>query len=101
MVLVEVTLGLQLVSLNGAWVLILLTTLGTGFRLSIWDVDDIALEMADHPNFWADGSREDFSSVGGFEVAGAVFVYLLLSLHLMVLFGGGGGGSEEYGGARL
>ena len=35
-VLVEVTLGLQpVVSLNGAWVLILLTTLGTGFRLSI------------------------------------------------------------------
>ena len=36
-----------------------------------WDADDIALEMTDHPNVWTDGSREDFSSVGGFEVAGA------------------------------
>ena len=34
--------------------------------------------MSDHPNIWTDGSREDFSSVGGFEVAGAV-VYLLAS----------------------
>ena len=40
-----------------------------------WDADDIALEMSDHPNIWTDGSREDFTSVGGFEVAGAV-VYL-------------------------
>ena len=36
-----------------------------------WDADDIALEMTDHPNILTDGSREDFSSVGGFEVAGA------------------------------
>ena len=36
-----------------------------------WDADDIALEMSDHPNIWTDCSREDFSSVGGFEVAGA------------------------------
>ena len=36
-----------------------------------WDADDIALEMSDHPNIWTDGIREDFSSVGGFEVAGA------------------------------
>ena len=36
-----------------------------------WDADDIALEMPDHPNVWTDGSREDFSSLGGFEVAGA------------------------------
>ena len=36
-----------------------------------WDADDIALEMAEHPNIWTDGSREDFSSLGGFEVAGA------------------------------
>ena len=27
--------------------------------------------MSEHPNVWTDGSREDFSSVGGFEVAGA------------------------------
>ena len=36
-----------------------------------WDADDIALEMTDHPNVWTDGGREDFSSVGGFDVAGA------------------------------
>ena len=36
-----------------------------------WDADDIALEMTDHPNVWTGGSREDFSSIGGFEVAGA------------------------------
>ena len=27
--------------------------------------------MSEYPNIWTDGSREDFSSVGGFEVAGA------------------------------
>ena len=36
-----------------------------------WDADDVALEMSEHPNIWTDGSREDFSSIGGFEVAGA------------------------------
>ena len=36
-----------------------------------WDADDIALEMSEHPNVWTDGGREDFSSVGLFEVAGA------------------------------
>ena len=36
-----------------------------------WDADDIASEMTDAPNIWTDGSREDFSSIGGFEVAGA------------------------------
>ena len=35
------------------------------------DADDIALEMSEYPNIWTDGSREDFSSIGGFEVAGA------------------------------
>ena len=43
-----------------------------------WDADDIALEMSDHSNVWTGGSREDFSSVGGFEVAGAG-VHLLAS----------------------
>ena len=38
--------------------------------LDYWDADDIAMEMSDH-NIWTDGSREDFSSVGDFEVAGA------------------------------
>ena len=36
-----------------------------------WDAADVALEMPEHPNIWTDGSREDFSSIGGFEVAGA------------------------------
>ena len=27
--------------------------------------------MTEHPNIWTDGSREDFSSIGCFEVAGA------------------------------
>ena len=27
--------------------------------------------MSDSPNIWTDGSRKDFSSIGGFEVAGA------------------------------
>ena len=36
-----------------------------------WDADGIALEMSDTPNIWTDGSREDFSAIGGFEVAGA------------------------------
>ena len=36
-----------------------------------WDAADIALEMPEYPDIWTDGSREDFSSIGGFEVAGA------------------------------
>ena len=36
-----------------------------------WDADDIALEMSDAPNIWTGGSWEDFSLIGGFEVAGA------------------------------
>ena len=63
-----------------------------------WDADDVALEMSDHPNIWTDGSREDFSSVGGFEVAGAG-VYLPPS---EVAFDSSVyGTSEEYGDARL
>ena len=30
-----------------------------------WDAHDIALEMSEYPNIWTDGSRKDFSSVGG------------------------------------
>ena len=41
-----------------------------------WDTDDIALEVSDAPYIWTDGTREDFSSTGGFEVAGAG-VYVL------------------------
>ena len=43
-----------------------------------WDAADVALEMSDHPDIWTDGGREDLSSVGGFEVAGAG-VYLFAS----------------------
>ena len=27
--------------------------------------------LSEHPDVWTDGSREDFSSIGSFEVAGA------------------------------
>ena len=63
-----------------------------------WDADDIALEMPEHPNVWTEGSREDFSSLGGFEVAGAG-VYLPasgLAFENLVW-----GAVEEYGDARL
>ena len=63
-----------------------------------WDADDIALEMPEHPNIWTDGSREDFSSIGGFEVAGAG-VYLPAA---EVAFDNSVWGTvEEYGDARL
>ena len=63
-----------------------------------WDADDIALEMPDHPNIWTDGSREDFSSIGGFEVAGAG-VYLPAA---EVAFDHSVWGTvEEYGNAQL
>ena len=63
-----------------------------------WDAADIALEMPEHPNVWTDGSREDFTSMGGFEVAGAG-VYLLAS---EVAFDRSvWGTAEEYGDARL
>ena len=54
--------------------------------------------MSEHPNIWTDGSREDFSSVGGFEVAGAG-VYLPAS---RVAFDSSTWETaEEYGDARL
>ena len=63
-----------------------------------WDADDIALEMPDHPNIWTDGSREDYSSIGGFEVAGAG-TYLPAS---EIAFDHSVWGTvEEYGDARL
>ena len=63
-----------------------------------WDADDIALEIPDHPNIWTDGSREDFSSTGGFEVAGAG-VYLPAS---EIAFDNSVWGTvEEYGNAQL
>ena len=63
-----------------------------------WDADDIALEMSQHPNIWTDGSREDFSSVGGFEVAGAG-VYLPASEDAVDC--SVWRAAEEYGDARL
>ena len=63
-----------------------------------WDAADIALEMSEHPDIWTDGSREDFSSVGGFEFAGAG-VYL--SASELAFEGSVWGTAEEYGDARL
>ena len=63
-----------------------------------WDAHGIALEMSDHPVIWTDGSREDFSSIGDFEVAGAG-VYLPAA---EVAFESAVWGvAEEYGDARL
>ena len=63
-----------------------------------WDADDIALEMPEHPNVWTDGSREDFSSVGGFEVAGAG---VFLPAAEVAFDHSVWGTVEEYGDARL
>ena len=63
-----------------------------------WDADDIALEMSEHPNVWTDGGREDLSSVGRFDVAGAG-VHLLASE--LAFEGSVWGTAEEYGDARL
>ena len=63
-----------------------------------WDAADIALEMSEYPNISTDGSREDFSSIGGFEVAGAG-VYLPASV--LAFEGSVWGTAEEYGVARL
>ena len=56
------------------------------------------MEIPEHPNIWTDGSREDFSSIGGFEVAGAG-VYLPASE--LAFDGLVWGTAEEYGDARL
>ena len=56
------------------------------------------MELSDHPYIWTDGSREDFSPEGGFEVAGAG-VYLPAS---EVAFDHSvWSTAEEYGDARL
>ena len=56
----ERCLGAYPVDISGSWT-----------PPDYWDAAHIALEMSQHPNIWTDGSREDFSSVGGSEVAGA------------------------------
>ena len=63
-----------------------------------WDADDIALEVSEYPNIWTDGSSEVFSSLGGFEVAGAG-VYLPASE--LAFDGSVWGTTEEYGDAPL
>ena len=84
---VENCLGAYPVDFNAAWT-----------PPDYWDVDDIALKIPDHPNISTDGSRKDFSSIGGFEVAGAG-VYLPASA---VAFDHAVWGTvEEYGDARF
>ena len=63
-----------------------------------WDAEDIALEMSDHPDIWTGGSREDFPSVSGFEVAGAGFFLPAseVAFDSLIL-----GTAEEYEDARL
>ena len=63
-----------------------------------WDGDDIALEMSEVPNIWTDGSREDFSSIGCFEVAGAGVFLPASELAFEVSVWRT---AEEYGDARL
>ena len=100
------TLGLPplgtwlLLSLSGAWVLILLTLSDCWTPPDYWDADDIALEMSDHP------------SMSGLMVAGKtslllvglkllVLVFICLLLKLAFEGFGLGNGAEEYGDARL
>ena len=53
------------------------------------------LEMTDAPNIWTDGSREDYSSIGDFEVAGAgVYVPAVEVAFESAVWGV----AEEYGG---
>ena len=78
--------------LNDVLVRILLT--GSWTPPEYWDAADVALEMPEHLNIWTDGSREDFSSIGGFEIAGAG-VYLPASE--LAFEGLIWGTAEEYG----
>ena len=54
--------------------LIRLIILGSWTLLTIWDADDVVLEMAEHSDIWIDGG-EDFSFFG-LEVAGAGVYWL-------------------------
>ena len=63
-----------------------------------WDAADIALEMSEYPNILTDGCREDFSSKGGFEVAGAG---VCLPASEVASEGSVWGTAGEYGDARL
>ena len=77
---------------------ILLTLLAPGLLLKHWDATDVSLKMHEHPNVWTDGSREDFSSIGGFEVAGAGEN---LPASELAFDGSVWCTAEEYGDARL
>ena len=83
----ETCLGAYPVDFSGYWT-----------RPEYWDADDITLELPENPYIWTDGRREDFSSIGGFEVAGAG-VYLPASE--LAFDGLIWGTAEEYGDARL
>ena len=69
-----------------------------GLRLSVGMLLTLPWKMSNYPNIWTGGSREDFSSIGGFEVAGAG-VYLPDSE--LAFDGFIWGTAEEYGDARL
>ena len=58
-------------SFNVAWVLIPWIVLGTGLRLIVGKLMIFPWKCLILPDIWTDGSREDFSLIGGFEVAGA------------------------------
>ena len=83
----ERCLGAYPVDFGGAWI-----------PPDYWDAADIALEMPEHPNVWTDGKREDFSSLGGIEVAGVGFH---LAASGLAFDGRIWGTAEEYGDARL
>ena len=83
----ERCLGAYPVDLSGSWT-----------PPDYWDADEIALEMSEHPNIWTDGSREDFSFVGGFEVAGAGVCLLASEVAIESAVWGV---AEGYGDARL
>ena len=83
----ERCLGAYRVDLAGSWT-----------PPECWNADDIALEMSEGPNIWTEGSREDFSAISGFAVAGAG-VYLPAS---GLAFGSSvWRTAEEYGDVRL
>ena len=63
-----------------------------------WDADDLALEVSDTPKIWTDGRSEDFSSPGGFEVAGASVCVPACGI---AFEGSVWSVAEEYGDARL
>ena len=65
---------------------------------SYWTPPEHSLEMSNDPNIWNDGSREDFSSVGGFEFAGAGG---FLPAAEVAFESSVWGVAEEYGDARL